>query len=137
MRHLPPFVVRWCWPDRAMEVAVLTLDGEATATPMAQGQVHAAKTLKSTPAASATGYSPRLIRSRDIQRASEPRRGHLTYPARHIRSWILNRRPTSRRRSRTYHVQFRNGITIRIRVAVPIVIFTRRLSILFETGRAT
>mgnify|MGYP003337429012 CR=1 FL=1 len=91
-RHRPPFVVRWCWSDRVMEVAFPTVDGEATATPMAQGQVHAATTLKSTPAASATGYLPRLRRSRNIQRASELRRGNLTYPARHIPSWLLSRR---------------------------------------------
>ena len=49
-----PFVVRLCWLDRAMEVVVPTADGEAIATPMAQGKMHATKMWKSTAAAAAT-----------------------------------------------------------------------------------
>ena len=36
----PSLVVRGCWFDRAMDVVVPTADGEATATTIAQGQVH-------------------------------------------------------------------------------------------------
>ena len=63
----PSLVVRWCWFDRAMEVVVPTADGEATATTIAQGQVHVTKMRERTPAAAATWYLPCASRFRRIQ----------------------------------------------------------------------